>query len=335
MCNMHRKETTMAANIDSMLFVGAKPWHGLGVDMTDNPPESAEEIIKGAGLGWSVEFTPMLTAIHERVPNYNAIYRTDNSEILGVINKSRPILVQNEDMFCAVDSMINRTVDVETAASLGRGENVFGCFRIREQYKLIDDDMEQYFVVVNDHIRADGRVMVLNTPIRVVCQNTLSAALNQNLYKIRIPVSPEASVNNTLSTNLLYAVKDSIDAIKKRAEEMLGKKIDKVYVERLLDMLFPYQTMQGEPVVSLANERMSMLRSQFLSDCMDADNLQNYKGTQWQVFNAVTDWNDHYFKNADRAYDLTYRMNKVFQLNPAAEANAVSKYMKVADKLAA
>jgi len=325
----------MAANIDTMLYVGEVPWHGLGVDLSDNPPKNSEEIIKGAGLDWTVGSEPMMTKLHDRVPSYHAIYRQDNNEVLGVVNKARPILIQNTDTFRAVDNLIDKSIDVETAASLGRGETVFGCFKIREYYKIFDDDMEQYFVVVNDHMKVDGKVLVLNTPIRVVCQNTLSAALNKNLYQIRVPITPEASVNNTLSTNLMYAVKNSIDQIQKRAEEMFGKKIDKAYVERLLDMLFPYQKMGDEITDSRANEHTTIVREQFLTECMDADNLQNYKGTEWQVYNAITDFQQHFHKNADKAYDLKHRMTLIPGIVAPTETDKVTLFMKNRTKLLA
>lgn len=325
----------MAANIDTMIYVGETPWHRMGIDMTDDPPTTSEEIIKCASLDWTVGAEPMITKLHDRVPSYHAIYRQDTNEVIGVVNRARPILIQNTSTFEAMNNLINKSVDVETAASLGRGETVFGCFKIREEYKLLDDDMAQYFVVVNDHLKVDGKVTVLNTPIRVVCQNTLEAALNKNFYQFRIPISPEASVNSSLSINLMYAVRDSIDQIKKRAEEMVGKKIDKTYVEKMLDMLFPYQKLSDELTNSRANERTSLLREQFLTDCMDADNLQNYKGTQWQCFNAITDWTQHYHKNADKAYDLKHRMSALTGVVATAEPSKVVQFMKVADKLAA
>lgn len=323
----------MAANIDTMVYIGQVPWHNTGIDLSDNPPKNAKELVAAASLGWKVNSEPMVTKIHDRVPNYQVIYREDNNTILGVVNKARPFMVQNEDMFNTIDGMISKSVDIETAASLGVGEKVFGCFKIREPYKLIDDDMDQYFVVMNDHLKVDGKVTVLNTPVRVVCQNTLSAALSNNLYKVRVPITADASMNSKLSSSLLNVVNDSVDFIKKRAEDMVGKKIDKVYVERLLDMLFPYQLVQGEIYSSKANENVSMMRSTFLTQCMDADNLQNYKGTQWQVYNAITDWNDHYFRNADKAYDFNYRMTKIYNLN--SEGDIPRKFMQIADSIAA
>lgn len=82
----------MSANIDSLLYVGETPWHGLGTKY-ESAPTSAEEIIKGAHLDWTVAADPMSTSHHDKVQNYHAIYREDTNHVLGVVNKQYPRLV--------------------------------------------------------------------------------------------------------------------------------------------------------------------------------------------------------------------------------------------------
>lgn len=325
----------MSANIDTMLYVGDTPWHGKGVDLTLDPPKSAQDIIRCAKLGWNVDYIKMTTELHGDVPNFHAIYRTDTQDILGVVNKARPRIVQNTDMFNAVDHMIGNQLDVETAASLGIGETVFGCFKIREQYRLLDDDVDHFFVIVNDHLKVDGKVTVLNTPVRVVCQNTLSEALSNSLYKLRIPISADSTVNASLATNLIESVDSAITALQTRAEYMVGQKIDKKYVDKLMDVLFPFHVVDGERLLNPANERIAMTRDTFISNCMGADNLGNYRGTQWQVFNALTDFTQHYHKSANKAYDINYRMQALPGIGQSAETSKVIQFLKIADKLAA
>lgn len=325
----------MAANIDTMIYVGETPWHRQGRDLTLDPPKSSSEIVAAAELGWRVNSTPMYTALHNSVPSWNAIYREDNNEILGVINKARPIIVQNTDSFNAVNNLIGKELDVETAASLGRGETVFGCFKIREQYRILDDDIDHYFVIVNDHLRPDGKVTILNTPIRVVCQNTLSEALNTNIYKLRVPISADTQINSHLAVNLIETVGTAIDSLQKKAEDMVSKKIDKVYMDKLLDVLFPYQLVDGAPLPTKANETVSIVRETFVNQCMGADNLNNYRGTQWQIFNALTDFQQHFHKSADKAYDINHRMSLVPGIKSATETSKVVQFLKIADKLAA
>ena len=323
----------MAANIDTMLYVGTTPWHGLGIRYA-TPPKTPEEIVAGAQLDWKVNYVPMMTELHDSVDNYKAIYREDSNEVLGVVNKQRPIVVQNEDMFNALRDLIGDAIDVETAASLGLGETVFGCFKVHNTYKVLDDVVDHYFVVVNDHLKVDGKVTVFNTPIRVVCQNTLSAALSSAHHKLRVPISSETSINKTYANNLIYSVESASQNLQHKATQLVGKKIDKRYVENLLDIMFPYKMVDGNITSDRSNERVSLLRSQFLESCMGADNLSNYAGTQWQVFNAIADWEDHYFTKADKAYDLNHRMSGMF-LGYSDKVVSSKKFLQIADKLAA
>lgn len=324
----------MSANIDSLLYVGETPWHGLGTKY-ESAPTSAEEIIKGAHLDYTVAADPMSTAHHDKVQNYHAIYREDTNHVLGVVNKQYPRLVQNIDAFTAFNSLIGSDISVETAASLGFGEKVFGCFKINEKYKVQDDEIEHYLVVFNDHIRADGKVTVLNTPVRVVCQNTLSAALSDNLLKYRITCSHDDAINSSLASHILEAAERSKKALNDRAEELLKRKVTKEDVEKILDELFPYIKVEGESTHNRANERTAMVRETFLTKCMGADNLANYRGTHYQVFNALTDFTQHYFKNSDDGLDLESRMKLLPGSGVESASSKVSKFLNISGKLVA
>ena len=322
----------MSANISTMIYVNETPWHGLGVHY-DAPPKSSQEIIEGAKLDWEVDSAEMYTDYHTKVGSYHAIYRKDTNDVLGVVNTARPKLVQNTDTFNAFDSLIDKSIDLETAASLGNGENVFGCFKVREQYKIIDDAVDHYFVVLNEHLKVDGKVTVLNTPVRVVCQNTLSAALTRNFYKLRVPVTSDTGANMEIASRIISSVGEAIQCLQKRAEKMVSAKIDRSYVETVLDELFPYVSALDSDTYSRANETTSMIRETFLTQCMGADNLANYRGTAYQVFNALTDFETHYFKQVDKAYDLNHRMKLLPGIG--TESGVTAKYLNLQKKLIA
>lgn len=324
----------MSANIDTMMYVGEVPWHGLGTRY-ETPPKTSKEIIEGAKLDWKVNAAPMKTDLHGDIANYHAIYREDNQEVLGVANRAYPKLVQNAETFTTFDQLIGESLDVETAASLGRGETVFGCFKIRNSYKVMDDETEHYFVVMNDHLKVDGKVTILNTPVRVVCQNTLSAALNNNVYKLRIPVTDDYNVNVTLADKLFASIDRATSNLQIQAEKMCSQKIDRTYVERVLDELFPYIQVEGESTYSKANENTQVIRDTFISQCMGADNLANYRGTTYQIFNALTDFEQHYFKKVEKSYDLNYRMKMLPGVGVESEPSKVTKFLRIKDKLLA
>lgn len=321
--------------MQEMLYVKETPWKGLGTQYPTQP-KNAAELVELAKLGWEVTALPMSTERDATVLGYNAIYREDTKGLLGVVNKPMPDLVQNAEMFNSFDYLLGDAVDVETASSFDGGKTVFGSFKIHEQYKLFDDDIDHYFVVVNDHLKVDGKISVLNTPVRIVCQNTLELAMHKNFYHLRVPVSGETGINKSISKTILTSVGDAIMNLQKRSEEMYNKKIDVTYVDKVLDELFPFPKVDDDTVLhTKAIESVEMMRETFMSECMDADNLNNYRNTQYQVFQAVTDFYQHYVKNADKAYDLSYRMKKLAGVGTPAEVNPVVKFLKIADKIAA
>ena len=61
----------MSANVETMMYVREKPWHGLGTKV-DEAPTSAEAL-ELAGLNWNVEQTPVYTADGTLIPNYKAL----------------------------------------------------------------------------------------------------------------------------------------------------------------------------------------------------------------------------------------------------------------------
>lgn len=326
----------MAANIDTMMYVNERPWHNLGTYF-ETPPTTSREIVIAAQMDWRVNTDKMFSGLFPSIPNYHAVYREDNSDILGVVNKARPQLVQNIDAFNAFEDIIGKEVTVETAASLGKGEKIFGCFAIDSEFTVLDDTVKHYFVVVNDHLKADGKVTILNTPIRVVCQNTLSQALSKNDAIMRIPISDSAVYNAELARNIIAGADHSIKMLNYKAEKLATQHVSDKYIETVLDELFPFVVSSGdESLHEKANQKVEMMRESFMNECMDADDLGNFRGTKWQIFNALTNFTQHAHKNVDKAYDLNYRMTLVPGLaSTESPIMLVNKYLKIMDKIAA
>lgn len=321
----------MSAAIDTMLYVGELPWHGLGIQY-ETAPKTAEEIIKGTALDWTVSSHPMSSDIGAE-KDYHAIYRDDNNFRLGVVNTLNPRLVQNADTFYAIEGQLGSAMSTETAASLSGGKTVFGCFKLNTDDTVIDDKVETYFVIMNDHTRADGKVTVLNTPIRVVCQNTLSAALNTATHKVRIPITDDISINQNIINTLFDMHKSGINLLKQKADLWVQRKLTRENMDAIMNELFPYPN--PEDIYDEKNARMEMRRNTFLEQCMQADNLNNYRGTVYQVFNALTDYTQHYMPKPDKAFDLQYRMNTLPGVGQDSPAAMVSKFLKMQHKIAA
>lgn len=311
------------------------PWKNMGKHF-DSLPVTSEDIVNQSDLNWEVGAAKMFTELHQSVPYYHAIYRTDTNDILGVANYGNPQLVQNARTFNMIEPLAGNKIDIETAGSFNGGKDVFGCFKVRDSFKILDDDIQPYFLVYNDHLKVDRKVTVLFTPIRVVCQNTLTAALGQTTMKFRVWVSDDDYTNQEIARSIFDNMAVAHDRLTGRMEYFASKQIDKITVEKVLDEFYPFERDEtGSVLMNRKNDNVQAIRDMITEDCMEADDLQNYKGTFFQLFNGFADFSQHYYKNLDNSYDINYRMRLIPTLGTGTEADKLIKLNKMAKELLA
>ncbi|MBN8878031.1 MAG: DUF945 domain-containing protein [Sphingobacteriales bacterium] len=183
----------------SFFSVKEKAWHGLGQVIQDYP--TSAEAIQFAGLDYEVIKTELFT--HSRamttgesgeieegailsVPNYYATQRTDTKQVLGVVGKDYEI-VQNRDAFSFFDSIVGGDgIQYETAGALGKGERIFITAKLPGYIKVGREDLiEQYLFLTTSH-DGYGSITAAFTPVRIVCRNTLNAAMRKHSNAVKI-----------------------------------------------------------------------------------------------------------------------------------------------------
>ena len=205
----------------SIFSVKEKAWHGLG-QVVDQYPTSAEAL-RFAGLDYEVVKEDLYTTsfnesgqamdFSKRVKTHFATIRKDTGDILGVVGKDYEI-VQNLEAFSFFDAIVGgEGIQYETAGALGKGERIFITAKLPEYIKVGREDLiEQYLFLTTSH-DGFGSITAAFTPIRVVCRNTLNAALknHSNSVKIRHTVNAKErleqahklmGITNTLSAEL-------------------------------------------------------------------------------------------------------------------------------------
>jgi phage/plasmid-like protein (TIGR03299 family) len=190
----------------AFMSVKEKAWHGLGQLITDYPT-SAEAILH-AGLDYTVEKRPLFTVDQADfgrfkdpdaddyfdelqpgilVPDYYANVRTDTEDVLGVVGKDYSI-VQNREAFAFFDNIVGGKDGIlyETAGALGKGERIFISAKLPDYIRVGRDDcIEKYIFLTTSH-DGYGSITAAFTPMRVVCRNTLNAALRNQTGCIKI-----------------------------------------------------------------------------------------------------------------------------------------------------
>ena len=298
--------------------------------------KTSRAIVSSQYLDYTVSAHNMKTDIDEPVPGYWAMYRDDTNKFLGPVKSNNPIVTQNVDSFRSFEPLIaDGTIKPVTVGDYAGGSQIFCCFQINETFDVLDDSFRHYFIVVNDHLRPDGNLMVINTPIRIVCMNALSAAISKSRLKFKVPAVTEGPQIEQVAQSIMGAYKNSVVSLQNTAKKLVDIQISRKGIDKLLDELFPYleESEDGATNHTRANQTVSMQREAFIA-CLDESNLSKYQGTMWQVYNALTDYTQHYFRSGDRGFNLQHRMTLLPGLNPEAtsESLKVSKFLNNIEK---
>jgi len=278
-------------------------WHGKENPM--NGLQTAEQVEEFAGLHWLVQQMktphPMAYIPHpsipdvfilnpevpQYVPGYMVNMRDTDKVVLGYVGE-RYKIIQNWEAFSFIDNLVgNKDAKFNSAGCLynkyGAPSRIFISAELQPT-KVMGDDFRNYIVFTHSH---DGMnaVRAFVTPIRVVCNNTLTLAIEgtKRTWATNHVGSIEAKLQASQETLKLY--KDYMAVFPVYAEKMAGFNLYDIEVGQILDVLFPDDGTQGNTRMS-ANAA-AMRRSILMSYEERQDSLK-FHGTAWGLIQAAT-----------------------------------------------
>lgn len=89
----------MAANVETMMYVREKPWHGLGVEVSEAP--NSEDALRFAGLDWNVRQENVFNSRGGVIKGFKANVRDSDDSVLGMVG-DRYKVVQNRNALPAL-----------------------------------------------------------------------------------------------------------------------------------------------------------------------------------------------------------------------------------------
>jgi phage/plasmid-like protein (TIGR03299 family) len=291
----------------SMMYVGEAPWHGLGTKL--NEPATASEAIKVANLDWSVCKRPIyVEGASKPIKDKFAIVRADKLDdddcpVFGVVGKSYTPL-QNSKAFEFFDPIVGEknAPIYHTAGALGEGERIWILAKLPDTIQIIGDDIaDKYLLLSNSH---DGQssVQIKFTPIRVVCQNTLTMALSQG-RTLRVPHTRDIQSRLQQAEMMLGIINKGFDTIEETFKAMAKVEMDNSRLASYLNSVFrePLDK-ENERAVALVNERRALAEHFFAEGA--GNTVEGIKGTLWAAYNGVTELIDHRIPMHPRGKDI-------------------------------
>jgi phage/plasmid-like protein (TIGR03299 family) len=167
----------MAALVETMMSANNMiPWHRQG-NVLDGYP-TIEEATEKSGLTWTVEKRPLFDANQNPVPCFALCRDTDN-RFYGTCTEAYHVY-QNSEAFQWCRPLVESGEwKLETAGALKNGQTCWILLNQGTVSILPGDQLRNYLLLTWAH---DGRTSVRLglTSVRVVCNNTLTQALNQD-----------------------------------------------------------------------------------------------------------------------------------------------------------
>lgn len=287
----------------SFFSVKEKAWHNLGQIIEHYPTSS--EALKFAGLDFEVSKRPNVHQLPSGLDivsdNSFFTFRTDTEAVLGDKIGSDYEVVQNTEAFAFFDSIVGggNGIKYETAGALGKGEIIFITAKLPEYIRVGGDDLiEQYLFLTSSH-DGSGSISIAFTPVRIVCANTLNAALRHNSNCIKIRHTATAS-DKLKKAQMMLGISNSLsiemEAIYNRWSRV---RISDPELKRLIQLAMVPNREVLEKLRNFQDDGLSTQFSNIVENVYDyamaspTQQMDTTRGTVFGAFNSVTG----YFQN--------------------------------------
>jgi phage/plasmid-like protein (TIGR03299 family) len=290
---------------------GEKAWHGLGQYVSE--AMTSEQAIELGGLNYTVEKRPLYApgwagTMVEAEGHYGNV-RTDTNEILGIV-KGRYRIVQNKDAFGFFDTIIDRGEAIfETAGALGKGERIFVTAKLPEDMLVHGERVEKYIMLTNSH---DGTSTIIAgfTPIRVVCNNTLTAALKKLDNKVSISHTASAESRLKEASRVMGIASKYMDEVNMTFESMTTRKLSDLEMKYFIETVMK-NSIKEDKSDKEASTRMKNLVDQVYSFAIThpTQTTEAAYRTLWGAYNGISGYYNFLkdYKNADQKMkDMNY-----------------------------
>ena len=298
-------EIEMVNGVAQMAYAGDLPWHGLGQQVSDDI--TTDGMMKAAGLDWSVTKQPMyyMDDLGEmgEVPGKSALVRSSDNKVMDIVGQDwNP--VQNAEAFEFFREFVDTgDMKMHTAGSLKDGKMVWALAKVNDGFTIKtaqgEDSVESYLLFSNPH-QYGKSIDVRFTPIRVVCNNTLTLSLNQNVDQyVRMGHQRPFNAEDAMAT--LGMAHKKLETYKEAAEYLCQKSYTTDDMLNYFNQVFPSASDRDSNKSREAQEVMHTQAGAALGE-----------GTFWQLFNTVTYMTDHTLgRNSDtRLQSAWYGQNQ-------------------------
>ena len=300
----------MAHLVESMAYVGDTPWHGLGNQLPQKQP--IEVWAQAAGMDWHIKESPVHFSI-ENIHNASmfgtfedqkVLYRSDSNQALSVVSSRYQVVQPMEVLEFYRDLTEQAGFELETAGVLKGGRKFWALAKTGHSTALKGNDVVNGYLLLATSCDGSLATIAMPTTVRVVCNNTLSIAVNNSENAVKVShrsVFDADAVKQRLGVAVSHWDQFMYE-MKVLSERKVSTKEANAYFETLLTQTTPQSTestpsglrlLKPSTKPIIPNERAyKKLQAMYGGQGRGAE-LTAAKNTAWGLLCAVTEFVDH------------------------------------------
>lgn len=261
-----------------------KPWHRLGNPVSDEM--TPLEMMQAAGVDWEVEKVDSFIDFKGKhiATGQQSLVRSSDGKILSQVGKGwNP--VQNSEAFeFFTDFVANGDMIMDTAGALKDGRIVWALADVQDGFSLFGgDEVRGYLLFSNPHMYGKS-IDVKFVLERVVCNNTLSMALNEK-GQPSVRVNHRSEFDAERVKEILGLSHRRVENFKESAEFLGSKSYIKSDLEQYFGQVFGKSSKEDKDLSRTAERAVELVETSPGADFKP--------GSWWNVYNAVTYLTDH------------------------------------------
>jgi len=283
----------MSHMIETMGYVGAKPWHGLGAELSSCEP--IEVWAQQAGMDWKICETPVCFSsltqadsgtMHQFLEN-KVLYRSDTKAALSVVGQRYKVVQPSEILEFYRDLTEQSGFELETAGVLRGGRKIWALARTGQSTAIKGGDISNGYVLLATACDGTLATTAQFTSVRVVCNNTLAVALGGREKAIKVPhrtdfdpvaVKRQLGISVSAWDRFMYTMKG-----------LSERKVSDADASRFLRQVFSDESKE----IPVFNERAAAATKLLFDGAGRGAEMQSAKSTAFGLLNSVTEFVDH------------------------------------------
>lgn len=293
----------MSHHVESMAYVNATPWHGLGSHLPANRP--LEDWLTAAGMAWTIRESKVFYSVSETglhvkpFEDGKVLYRSDTLAPLSVVSTRYKVVQPCEVLEFYRDLVNAGDFELETAGVLKGGRKLWALAKTGQEAVLKGGDKIKAYLLLATSCDGTLCTTAQFTSVRVVCNNTLQLAMEKQEGSVKVPHSTKfdpAIVKRELGLGL-SAWEQFITSMRSLSERKVNKFEAMSF---LVDIIGDKEA----PLEQQPNQKSLQSIYALFAGNGRGSQLASSNSTAWGLLNAITEYVDHHRRARNQDYRL-------------------------------